>query len=189
MKKLILMLIATSFFSIAVAQEHVTFLGLSFNNPLDAFVDSLVSKGYTVKFNNHTTEASLYGDFAGVTGVEVKINSTVKSHLITSVKVNKKDQREELKYKYKSLVERFEKKYGELPPDKKSLVYLDMHGYGGDHGMAIFELKNNNGSKYGLIWINYSQEDYSDELFILYEDSVNSKLSKSESSTAVDNDI
>lgn len=189
MKKLTLLLIATSFFSIAVAQEHVTFLGVSFNTPLDAFIDSLVSKGYTVKFNNHTTEASLYGDFAGVTGVEVKINSTVKSHLITSVKVTKKDKREALKYKYKSLVERFEKKYGELPADRKKSVYLDMQGYGNDLGHAIFELKDNGDAKYGLIWISYSQEDYSDELSILYEDSKNCKIAKREKETTVDNDI
>lgn len=179
----------TVLMSVAYAQEHVTFLGLPLNLALDTFVDSLVSKGYTVDFNNHTTEASLSGDFAGIVGVKVKVSATMKSHTVYFVKVEKKDKREELKYSYKSLVERFERKYGELPEEKRKLKYIDLKGYGNDSGMAMFELKNQAGEKYGLIWVNYSQEDYSDEMFVLYEDSTNGTLSKKEKENAVDNDI
>ena len=186
-KSILIILVSACFFIQSNAQEQVKFLGCSLNNKLYAVVDSLVTKGYNVQFNNKKTKASLSGDYANLTNVQIEINATPISNFVYSIIVSKNSNLGKLEFSYTSLLERFEKKYGELSPSKKSLADFSLTG----SGIAYFDLVDENNVKYGYIMIHYSKssEKGTDELTIIFVDIKNNQLNSEEKEKSIDNDI
>lgn len=177
MKKVILTIAFTAIALLTAAQNHNSFLGLPLNTNLEAFSQSLVNKGYTLKSSN-ATEAVFAGEFAGMSDVVVTVMATAKSSTVFYVKVTKKGTDPNLKKLYKSLYEGFAH---DTPKENCASRNFNFGGYDYDAEVHSFNLFANKQSPvYGKTSYFYFCNDDEQQIIVEFIDIPNKELAEKE---------
>ena len=188
MKKILILMVFCLLSIGAIAQEHLTFKGIPIDGSLSSFVTKLKTQGFKV-MSSDTSFAQLEGNFGGEL-CTILVNTTKKTGIVYNVCVALPESSSwsSIKNKYEEYKSSLTEKYTK----PQSIEEFKDPYYEGD-GYEMTALKTNKCTyisrfllKNGIIYLSMTNLT---NLFIIYEDNVNSEINKSEEKSKVYDDL